>query len=292
MKKRRHKNISVLFVPDGHAEPVSFKFSMRAVRIIVVVAFLLVLHIIAGGVAYFRWYNVSAENMELAETNGRLLKDNRRIYQLEQQINSWSQEQEKLLGLMGVKNVRSSYSSLKDLATSGTNSAGIRRSTSAQPADLSIKPSKTAQSNIIRQNRRSSGSVLSNLPTQLPVKEGYLTGEFAPEYWLYGKRHFGIDIAANGGVEIQAAGDGAVIFAGWTPVLGNLIILHHGDDLFSFYGHNKQLLVNERTFVRKGDPIALLGNSGQSSGPHLHFEIWQNGKPVDPRDYLLAFQAN
>ena len=61
--------------------------------------------------------------------------------------------------------------------------------------------------------------------------------------------------------------------------------------MFSFYGHNNRILVSERMNVEKNDPIALLGNSGQSTGPHLHFAIWKDGKPVDPREFILELQT-
>jgi murein DD-endopeptidase MepM/ murein hydrolase activator NlpD len=91
---------------------------------------------------------------------------------------------------------------------------------------------------------------------------------------------------------VLAAGAGQIVFANWTYVWGNLIIIHHGDNVFSYYGHNDRLLAHDRAFVEKGEPIALLGNSGLSSGPHLHFEIWKDGVAIDPRQILLAFRSN
>jgi len=79
------------------------------------------------------------------------------------------------------------------------------------------------------------------------------------------------------------------MFANWTYDYGYLIILDHGGGLLSYYGHNQRLLKSERSYVGRGEPIAMLGNSGKSSGPHLHFEIRKDGRPVDPKDYLLAF---
>jgi murein DD-endopeptidase MepM/ murein hydrolase activator NlpD len=83
-----------------------------------------------------------------------------------------------------------------------------------------------------------------------------------------------------------------VVFANWTYVWGNLVIIHHGENIFTYYGHNDRLLAHDKTFVKKGEPIALLGNSGLSSGPHLHFEVWKDGAPIDPRQVLLTLRAN
>ena len=72
--------------------------------------------------------------------------------------------------------------------------------------------------------------------------------------------------------------------------LGNLIIIDHLNSYLTFYGHNQILLKKERSPIKKGKLIALLGNSGKSTAPHLHFEIWKNGRPFDPAEYLIAFQ--
>lgn len=101
--------------------------------------------------------------------------------------------------------------------------------------------------------------------------------------------HMGVDIAAPRGSFVRAAGDGTVIFSGWTEDLGNLIILYHGNGFFTYYGHNQRLLKLRNSYVRKADVIAMVGSSGASSAPHLHFEIWKDGLPLDPKEYILAF---
>jgi murein DD-endopeptidase MepM/ murein hydrolase activator NlpD len=121
-------------------------------------------------------------------------------------------------------------------------------------------------------------------PAILPT-EGYVTRGFSPV-----ERHFGIDIAGKMGTPVNAAAEGYVVFAGWTTDEGYVVILSHANGFLSFYKHNQSLLKNASTFVRRGEPIALLGNSGKtSSGPHLHFEIWKDGTPVDPSSYLLNY---
>ena len=84
---------------------------------------------------------------------------------------------------------------------------------------------------------------------------------------------------------------GAVVFSGWTYGYGNLVIVFHGDGYFSLYGHNQRNLVEERQRIGRGDVLALVGESGLSSGPHLHFEIWENGNPVDPRKYIIPYRS-
>ena len=121
-----------------------------------------------------------------------------------------------------------------------------------------------------------------SFPAILPT-EGYLTRGFEPEH-----SHFGLDIAGKTGNLIVAAADGNIVFSGWTYDDGYIVIVSHASGFMSFYKHNQSLLKSSGSFVRRGEPIATLGNSGTtSSGPHLHFEIWKDGVPVDPSIYLI-----
>jgi len=127
-------------------------------------------------------------------------------------------------------------------------------------------------------------SFQKNLPLRLPAS-GYITRGFQPALG-----HFGLDIAGKQGSPILAAADGYIVFAGWTYDAGNMIIIAHEDGYFTFYKHNQALLKSANSFVKRGEPIALLGNTGaMSHGPHLHFEVWKDGIARDPSDYVLNF---
>jgi murein DD-endopeptidase MepM/ murein hydrolase activator NlpD len=126
------------------------------------------------------------------------------------------------------------------------------------------------------------------IPYLIPA-EGFITKDFQKDDFLIEKSHTGIDIVAKEGTVIRCVANGVVIFSNWTYEGGNTIIVDHLNGFISFYKHNKRLLVGERMFVKRGQPIALMGNSGVSSGTHLHFEIWKNGMPVDPKDYIVNF---
>jgi len=127
------------------------------------------------------------------------------------------------------------------------------------------------------------GSAEDRLPLIMPA-EGFISQLFDP-----GRGHFGMDIAARRGTPVVAPADGHVVFAGWTYEDGNQIIIAHGRGYMTVYKHNQSLLRNAQEFVRRGEAIALLGSSGRTSqGPHLHFEVWREGVPRDPRMYLIA----
>ena len=101
-------------------------------------------------------------------------------------------------------------------------------------------------------------------------------------------RHFGIDIAAKPNESVLATLDGTVVYAGYDTNEGNVIQLQHKNGFISIYKHNETLLKEPGQSVVAGEAIALVGNSGVlSTGPHLHFELWLEGKPVNPEDYIV-----
>jgi hypothetical protein len=100
--------------------------------------------------------------------------------------------------------------------------------------------------------------------------------------------HFGVDIVSNLNEPILSVLDGTVILAGWTLEAGYVIQVQHGNNLISIYKHNSQLLKDMGDRVKAGEAIAIVGNTGEyTTGPHLHFELWFNGKPLNPRDYIV-----
>jgi murein DD-endopeptidase MepM/ murein hydrolase activator NlpD len=124
---------------------------------------------------------------------------------------------------------------------------------------------------------RSVGNILFFTPMK-----GIITNEFHPV-----EKHFGIDIVARQDEAIKAVLDGTVILSEWTLETGYVIVLQHQYDLVSVYKHNSALLKKCGEFVKAGSPIAIIGESGElTSGPHLHFELWYDGNPVDPKEYI------
>lgn len=100
------------------------------------------------------------------------------------------------------------------------------------------------------------------------------------------KLHTGIDIGAPSGASIVAADSGKVIFAGWSGGYGQATIIDHGGGISTLYGHQSKILVSVGQSVTKGQVIGKVGSTGWSTGPHLHFEVRQNGSPVDPGGYI------
>lgn len=123
---------------------------------------------------------------------------------------------------------------------------------------------------------------VDNLLFFAPIK-GFVTQSFNPQ-----SQHLGVDVVAKENEAIKAVLGGTVAFSSWTSETGYVIALLHDDNLFSIYKHNSVLLKKEGDKVSVGEAIAIIGNSGEfSTGPHLHFELWHNNKPIDPEQYIV-----
>ena len=115
-----------------------------------------------------------------------------------------------------------------------------------------------------------------------PPVEGIVTQSFDEK-----KRHYGTDIVAKANAKVAAVLDGVVIFTDWTVKTGYVIQVQHTNDLISVYKHNSILLKKQGDYVRAGEVLGVVGNTGEeSSGPHLHFELWRAGHPLNPENFI------
>lgn len=132
-------------------------------------------------------------------------------------------------------------------------------------------------------------NLLSSTPAISPTK-GWITSEFGYRISPFtGLREFhkGLDIATRLGTPIIATADGTVKFAGNQGFLGKVIIIDHGHGIATHYGHLKEILKKRGEKVKRGDTIALVGVTGRSTGPHVHYSVLLNGVPVNPKKYIL-----
>lgn len=128
-------------------------------------------------------------------------------------------------------------------------------------------------------------------PKDLPLEQMYfmapITGEISATFTPDDNKHYGVDVLAAKNTAIKAAMDGYVFLSDWTLETGNTIGIQHSNNIITFYKHNSALLKGAGSYVKAGEAIAIIGNTGTlSDGPHLHFELWHKGKPVDPTLYI------
>lgn len=157
------------------------------------------------------------------------------------------------------------------------------------PKDAKPKVS-TNQSAIVIANKNTqisgveAGSIFDEMESAdfMAPLEGLISADFDPQ-----KKHLGVDIIAPANTAVKAIKDGYIIIADWSLDTGHTIGIQHDHNILSFYKHNSVLLKEKGNFVKAGEIIAIIGNSGKlTSGPHLHFEMWHRGKPVNPNDYI------
>jgi murein DD-endopeptidase MepM/ murein hydrolase activator NlpD len=130
-------------------------------------------------------------------------------------------------------------------------------------------------------NRSGAKPDISSFSFFTPLR-GIVTSKFDPA-----TKHYGVDIVSVQNEAIKATLDGVIIFTGWTLETGYTICMQHENDLVSIYKHNSAILKEQGSYVKAGDPIAIIGSSGENStGPHLHFELWYNGVPVAPTNFI------
>lgn len=143
--------------------------------------------------------------------------------------------------------------------------------------------------------RKATGSTIPVTPVNISPREipleqmhfstpigGSIVAGFNPD-----KKHLGVDVVAPKNTPVKAAMDGWVISSDWTLETGNTIAIQHTNNIVTFYKHNSVLLKKAGNYVRGGEAIAIIGNTGElTDGPHLHFELWHQGKPVNPTDFV------
>jgi murein DD-endopeptidase MepM/ murein hydrolase activator NlpD len=134
------------------------------------------------------------------------------------------------------------------------------------------------------------GRMMNFSPRDIPLEQlvfvtpvnGEVSSGFNPN-----KKHYGIDVLAPKNTAIKAAMDGYVFFSDWTQETGLTIGIQHTNNVITFYKHNSTLLKRVGSFVRSGEAVAIIGNTGElTNGPHLHFELWHKGIPMDPAEYI------
>jgi len=165
-------------------------------------------------------------------------------------------------------------------------------STSKRPDDIVF--ARSSNDSILRQqveaeeqfrlsviDEPASGSDLHDIHFFTPV-EGIVTNSFNPQ-----ENHYGIDLVAGPDEVVKAVLEGTVTMATWTLETGYVIQIQHANNMMSLYKHNAELFKSVGLKVNAGDVIAIIGNSGElTTGPHLHFELWHNGVPLNPTDYI------
>jgi len=249
----------ILLIPDDNSPHREFSITSRMVVLLGVLGSLLTITVV---VVLASFGDVALQARRSAELTRRVLKaeaDLRSAGELAVELERMRELQARLLTMLGV---------VPQDAAADSLAPGLWRD--GQAGDLAA----------------TAGAVLVPPPDRWPAA-GFVTQEFEPGAVNRGIRpHLGIDIAGPEGTPIVAAGEGRVVRVGTDPYLGNFLEIQHGLDHLTVYGHCREVVVRPGDGVRSGQIVAYMGDTGETSACHLHFEVWQDGEAIDPRRLL------
>jgi len=268
--------INFLIVPEGNPRSLKFKLSFFVTRVIVsVLGFLLVFIVVLSILHGKLLYEVIA-GKSLKQENERLKRYNAKVVELKKELGEYKRFVQRVAQLAGVEYPKQSEVQLAYYHES------------IDPGDEEVVlsfPEKEEEKISSSDSISTQPDSLGHIPMGEPI-EGWITRGFSIEIYGFGGEHPGVDFAAKIGTEVRATADGKIIFVGWDDVYGNLVAIDHGNGYVTYYGHNSKILVNIGDTIRRGEAIALSGNTGRSSAPHLHYEIRKDEVPVDPESFL------
>ena len=254
---------------------------------------------VTRGVSITRNRALERENRVLADEVGRMRQ---RLVGLRDTIDQIGQREQELRLLAGLNPLDSAVQqggiggpsgswperdSLAALGQNGDEALAARMDVDAltRRADILVRSVSEAYDSLSKHQAR-----FASTPSIMPTK-GWLTAAFARErihpILHIARPHEGIDLSAPMGAEIEAAAAGVVTDVRWEEGYGNLLTVDHGYGLVTRYAHCSKILVARGQRVKRGQKIALVGSTGLSTGPHLHYEVWVNHKAVDPLKYVL-----
>ena len=250
------KYYSLMIVPDGVENPLGIRVRGWVLKAIVIFIVLIMVAIILFVSFYGKIITRAAIADKLEKENEALKRYKYKLTLLEEKMKD-----------------------TRDIVSRIANLAGVDFNLPEMPDDSTIfaQFEKNNQAVIERP-----ASAPNTRPYGLPL-QGFMTRGFRDDSAGY---HPGIDIAVAEETPVLSTADGKVVFAGYDSTYGFMVILEHEDSISTVYGHNSKLLVEEGDKVLVGGRIALSGNTGKSSAPHLHYEIRKDNKPVNPLEYI------
>ena len=250
-----NKKYTLLLIPEDDSGTTSYNISKNLIRFIVISISILLIGIIiliVKSVPNINKYDV------LNEKYDNLAKERMQVIELAEELKR-----------------------IKQMDKFVRNSLGVEFNFSQNPEIMDSVLMLIPDDNFI--------SFSDNIPSVAPI-DGFISQRMDDKFSMFDNLHNGLDIVAKEGTPIKASASGLVIFSGWTYEMGNQVILYHGDGYFTHYGHNLQNLKFQLDIVKRGEVIGLVGDSGISSGPHLHFEIWKDRKSIDPLTYFPEYK--
>lgn len=266
--KRILTPVTILLVPHSRTRPVSIRVPVIAVAASVVL-FLIGTVFVAA---------VSVRTVEYHRMQARLSHVSAQFLEMKGTMLALKQAEKDFRRLFSLKS-KSAVLELPDPGDTGSLDMEVLK--------VQIEAARQSVSEIRRYIAEQKDLHLAT-PFGWPVA-GTLSSPYGyRDHPVHGERmfHTGMDISVPSGSEVKATADGIVSFAGWTEKSGIVVVAAHGHGFSTAYAHNREAIVRVGQRVVRGEVIALSGSTGVSTGPHVHYEVWRNGRPADPAGYL------
>jgi murein DD-endopeptidase MepM/ murein hydrolase activator NlpD len=286
---KKAKTYTVVIIPDRNGgKTLSLCLSRAAIMLL-----LALFCVLAGAAALLLVKSAEAAKKlqyfnALRKDNEFLTKENnqlRIVYQKAMRIDSFAAYLEKLSSIFQTPektktNIKTVDTKNRETVSDTAKAAKVNQ-TALEKTGVAKDSEKGAEKD------ESTGAVNKSIPSGLPV-EGWITQHFVDDTAKGMDAHPGIDIAAAEGMTINAPAAGIVLTVGTDQYYGNLIVIKHDEEFTTRYGHCEKVFISEGDKIERGQTIALVGNTGHSTAPHLHYEVIKNGKNVNPLLYITS----
>lgn len=266
--KKAFVPITIMLIPHSDGRPVRFKIPSIGILLSIVLW--------ATGMAYV--FSIAVDSLEYNKMKTKLNYYSSQFVEMRSTMDTLRETEGEFKKLF---NYKTKDKILENLDTSDTGSLDLEQ----------LKQQ-------IRLTMETSGNIKDYLSKQrdiyLATPKGWPTGGHITSRYGYrvnpvtGRKEFhgGVDVASEPGEPVRATADGIVSLAGWSGNNGNLVVIEHGLGFQTFYAHNRKVVVKVGQRVKRGQIISYVGSTGRSTGPHVHYEIWHDGRSVNPRKYL------
>lgn len=324
LEDNQNKNLTIHIVPEADEEVFSLKISKKWIKICLYSVGFFVILLTGILFFYFQQYQMAAQEVnslipykkkvrDLKDENdylqSKLAKLSQQTEKIKKQFNQIKAENRQIKEMIDFKN-NDELSAKQDINTTKTANNKFPQANTVSTNSQNFSSSKLINStkhNLssldkgIHQRKRELSNLkedvinykdyLAAKPKGWPIlgHKGRITSEYGYRFHPIEKErifHEGIDIGVWYNHKVIATGHAKVVFAGWKSGYGRVVILDHGYGYRTLYGHNNKLLVRVGEIVKRGEAIALSGNSGRSTGPHVHYEVLVNGRHTNPKQFF------
>ena len=322
-KDNQNEKVTIQVVPETEEDVFTLKIAKKWIKF-AIYSIIISLILITGILSYY-YYQFNAARREirflvpykqkvenLREKNdylqSKLSKLSQKTEQIKEQFNQIKKENSQIKEMIDFKNNDDISSKTDDNISEGNNKLAKAQSVSQSRHNMasgvlinSTKQNLSSLNKGINQRKKDLSSLkqevidykdyLASKPKGWPIlgHKGRVTSEYGYRFHPVEKRrmfHDGIDIGVWYNHKVIATGKAKVVFSGWKSGYGRAVVLDHGYGYRTLYGHNNKLLARTGEVVKRGEPIALSGNSGRSTGPHLHYEVLVNGHHTNPKQFF------